>query len=149
MNGMEDLNIFDIDQYSFGYDKYFSSPWASHIDIERRHKEIVKNMNDVMYENEDFRNRDNNLLALLSVILLLNTNGLRPTDGDMNSVEETQLTFVNMLRRYFDDKCSHKKGANKAFTRAIMIISLAREAHELQCQRLQLDWTIVNLLVII
>jgi len=144
---IEEMKVGEKDVI-YNYDTMYSSPWATHIDFEARHRKITENINGWLRSNEVIANRmsadfdrksartfDKIQLILITLAMVFHTEGIDARQLiDGRTVEETQLRYLTMLHRYLKDKYPQK--ADSKLANAVMMIHEAKEAHDLHKKRL-------------
>ena len=160
---LQEMNKLNLDdkKSAWTYDMIYFSPWAPCADIEQRHLKLsrricswprVKQENSSEQEGEN--KIDRSLFALLTMILLLSKDGIPFENENCNAVgggeknvkemrrnreiaEDNQIRFVMMLHRYLKDKYPNDAQlVNTSLANGMMIISQAKELHEMHLQML-------------
>ena len=127
---LQELNINTWPRSNIQYKQVFTSPWAPHLDLEKRDEKLTQKISKWPWDNEEF---DGLMMGYLMNILLFNTDFLALENPQ--SVALVQTKYVKMLHRYLKSKYGQTQ-ANTRFGSGIMIASLARESNEIRRKRL-------------
>ena len=122
------------------YDTIFTSPWASHYDVEDEHRNLCQRIFDWIHASRKYSNKtDKCLFILMSLILLHNTDGINPSQFiDIEKVQNTQQKYVILLHKYLKSHLSTKEAFNQLHN-GLMLIHATNRINELFQKRLQLE----------
>ena len=122
------------------YDAMFTSPWASHYDVEDEHRNLSQRIFDWIHASRKYSNKiDKCLIILMSLILLHNTDGINPSQFiDIEKVQNTQQKYVILLHKYLKSHLSTKEAFNQLHN-GLMMVHATNRINELFQKRLQLE----------
>ena len=128
-------------QCQIEYDTIFSSPWASHDDIEEEHKKLNEKIGN-WYTGQDPSNPnyDHCLDMLMELIFLYNTDGIESQLKNFEKIQKLQLQYANLLHKYLKSKRVGKNNTNASFSNGLMFIHDAKRISELSSQCLKLNF---------
>ena len=77
----------------------FISPWASHYDVEDEHRKLYNGIFDWIHGARRYSSKvDKCLITLMTLILLHNTDGMKPEPFyDIGNIQNAQQKYVNLL----------------------------------------------------
>lgn len=138
---MECLNTAPQGQCKIEYETMYSSPWASHYDIEEEHKGLnlkIGNWYDKVADPDD-SNYDRCLCLLMELIFLYNTDGIECQLQNYEKIKKLQLQYANLLHKYLKSKTSENNDANALFSNGLMLIHDTKRVYDLSLHKLKLE----------
>ena len=160
---MECLNTAPQGQCKIEYETMYSSPWASHYDIEEEHKGLnlvhyknkvllqkylktkmfaflqkIGNWNDKVADPND-SSYDRCLCLLMELIFLYNTDGIECQLQNYEKIKKLQLQYANLLHKYLKSKTSENNDANALFSNGLMLIHDTKRVYDLSLHKLKLE----------
>ena len=132
---IESLNIKGVMKNVDFYDVIYSSPWASHVDIEMQHKEISNALVKwTKTSNED--EIDLLQLLLVNMMIFFSTDSVILDPHSRAKIEALQLKYTLMYHRYL--QWAHPKDCRAKFVGGLMLLHQAKRLTELCSYRLRL-----------
>ena len=131
---------FGQEKVPIQYETMFSSPWASHLDIEDEHKRLNVKIGNwyTKVAHPDGQSHDRCLCLLMELIFLYNTDGIECRLQNHDKIKKLQLQYANLLHKYLKSKTS-EDDANTLFSNGLMLIHDTKRVHELSLHKLNLD----------
>ena len=136
---IECYNPEEWKQCQIEYDTMFSSPWASHYDIEEEHQKLNEKIgNWYINVNNNSSNYDPCLDVLMELIFLYNTDGIETKLQNHQTIKNLQVQYANLLHKYLKSKTG-ENNANSLFSNALMLIHDTEKVNHLSLNKLKLE----------
>jgi len=129
-----DVEVSNVPKFD-AYDIVYSSPWAPHVEIEEKHRQITRAIKRWARSSSGSDSIDKNQSSLLSIIILLSC------DDDMGfskeqkeKIHQLQMKYILMYQRYL--KMAYPQEANAKFVGGLMLLHHTKELCQMNSLRL-------------
>ena len=131
-------------QCQIEYETMFSSPWASHYDIEEEHQRLIEKIGNwyktVSTNDPSNPDYDHCLDMLMELIFLYNTDGIECQLQNYDKIKYLQVQYANLLHKYLKSKTGeNNNNANGLFSNALMLIHDTEKVYNLSKNKLKLE----------
>ncbi len=131
---LQQIQVSKVPQFD-AYDIVYSSPWAPHVEIEEKHRQITRAIKRWARSSSGSDSIDKNQSILLSIIILLSC------DDDMGfskeqkeKIHQLQMKYILMYQRYL--KMAYPQEANAKFVGGLMLLHHTKELCQMNSLRL-------------
>jgi hypothetical protein len=120
---------------SDAYDIVYSSPWAPHVEIEEKHRQITRAIKRWARSSSTHDSIDKYQSILLSIIILLSCeDDLDLSKEQKEKIHQLQMKYILMYQRYL--KAAYPQEANAKFVGGLMLLHHTKELCEMNSLRL-------------
>ncbi len=131
---LQQIQVSNVPKFD-AYDIVYSSPWAPHVEIEEKHRQITRAIKRWARSSSGSDSIDKNQSILLSIIILLSC------DDDMGfskeqkeKIHQLQMKYILMYQRYL--KMAYPQEANAKFVGGLMLLHHTKELCQMNSLRL-------------